>query len=65
MLSLELGAPRLAYGFALAAGTSLDLLRRDFFNSSWRGGDISKANVATTEEGRRLFLSSISPLAVA
>jgi hypothetical protein len=31
MLSLELGAPRLAYGFAQAANTSVDLLRREFF----------------------------------
>jgi hypothetical protein len=31
MLSLELRAPRLAYGFALAASTSVDSPRREFF----------------------------------
>jgi hypothetical protein len=31
MLSLELGTLRLAYGFALAASTLVDSLRREFF----------------------------------
>ncbi len=47
------------YGFALAASMSVDSLRPEFLNSSWRGGDGGKANVATTEEGGRLFLLSI------
>jgi hypothetical protein len=46
MPSLELGAPRLDYGSALAASTSA---------SSWRGGDGCKANVTITEEGGRPF----------
>jgi hypothetical protein len=46
MLSLELGAPRLAYGFALAAGTSVDSPRREFLNSSQRGGDSGKAKLS-------------------
>jgi hypothetical protein len=31
MPSLELGAPRLGYGFAMAAGTLVDSLWREFF----------------------------------
>jgi hypothetical protein len=41
MLSLELGAPRLAYGFALAAGTLVDSLRPEFFKT--RPGAVAMA----------------------
>ncbi len=57
MLSLELGTLRLAYGFTLAASTLVD--------SSWRGGDGSKANCCSYRRRGSSFLSSISPLAVA
>jgi hypothetical protein len=39
MPSLELGAPRLVYGFALVASTSVDSLWREFFKfflARWR-----------------------------
>jgi hypothetical protein len=47
MPSLELGAPRLAYGFALAASTSVDSPRREFFKFvlvrwRWRQGELSQ-----------------------
>jgi hypothetical protein len=57
MLSLELGTLRLAYSFALAAGTLVD--------SSWRSGDGGKANCCSYRRRGSSFLSSISPLAVA
>jgi hypothetical protein len=61
MLNLELGAPRLAYGFALATSTLVDSLQRGFY-PSWRGGDGGKVNVSTTEEGGRLSYRPFRPL---
>ncbi len=45
--SLELGAPRLAYGFALAASMSVDSPRREFFKFVplrwwWQQGELSQ-----------------------
>ncbi len=44
MLSLELGAPRLAFGFALAATTSVDSPQREFFKIVPVRCDGGKAN---------------------
>jgi hypothetical protein len=62
MLSLELEAPRLAYGYApVAAGTSVDLPRHEFFKfvpARWRQGELLHRNY----QRRRSSLASISPL---
>jgi hypothetical protein len=47
MLSLELGAPRLAYGFALVVSMSVNLIRHEFFKFvlarwQWRQGELSQ-----------------------
>jgi hypothetical protein len=45
MLTLELGTPRLAYGFALATSTLVDSLQHEFFKFAlawwrWRQGEL-------------------------
>ncbi len=53
MLSLELGEPSLAYGFVLAASTSVDLLRREFKTLPGAVTMAARRIVANTEEEGR------------
>jgi hypothetical protein len=55
MLSLELGAPRLAYGFVLAASTSVESLWSELYTRPGAVAMAARRIVANTEEGGRPY----------
>ncbi len=63
-VSLELGDPRLAYGFALATSTLVDTLRRGIYPvlARWRR---RQGELLQLPKKEVVCLSSILPLAVA